>query len=385
MIVKPAGRAPARGCASSRRRSRPCRRAGPASRASPRRSRRRTSCRVGYRGQGGVRQDIPRPRVSSVRGRGARGSPRSRGRPAGAPVRARRARRPAGGRAPRPGTVRLARRARTSRPRSPGRRRRPRWPRTRPGARGRRTPRRPPARARSPPPAAASGGTPARGRGSRPRGRRRAAGARGRAGCRRARLGSSESSSRSTASHACDARSSESRRSRSAGWAATVSAWVTVQRSPRPSCSTRLMRNSGSSRPPKRDLAPPYPFCDRTHPSALGGIQMEDAVGLAVAEGAQHHGLGLELTGHTYTQSRMPDAKSSHRLHHRAVRLLPPGQVAAAVARDRLRGDQPRSQPRGARGARAQDGPDDVPADPDRRALDRRLPRARRWPTATGR
>ena len=240
---------------------------------------------------------VPTPRAAAGRGRGARGSPRWRDRPAGARARARRAPPPAGGRAPRPGTGGPRRPSRTSPPRSRGRRRRRRWPRRRRGARGRRTWRRPPARARSPPPAAASAGTRARARAWPRRRRRRAAAARGRAGCRRAGSAPAESSRRRTASQAWLARSSESRRSRSAGCAATVSACVTVQSSPRPSCSTRLTRKSGSSRPPKRDLTRRTPFRDRADPSALGGIQVEDAVGLSVADGTQDDGLGLERPG----------------------------------------------------------------------------------------
>ena len=68
------------------------------------------------------------------------------------------------------------------------------------------------------------------------------------------RLASPESSRRSTDSQAWVARSSEPRRSRMAGWACTVSAALTVHRSPRPSCSTRFTRASGSRRPPSRDF-----------------------------------------------------------------------------------------------------------------------------------
>src|SRR4051794_22876966 len=52
----------------------------------------------------------------------------------------------------------------------------------------------------------------------------------------------------------------------------------------------------------------PYPFRDRPHPSAFGGIQMEDAVRLAVAERTKNDRLALELAGHAYTQPPMSDA-----------------------------------------------------------------------------
>ena len=143
-------------------------------------------------------------------------------------------------------------RAGTSPPHSRRRPPRRRWARTRPGAPSPRRRRSRPARARSPRPAAASAGRRAPGR-ARPAGARveqRQLMAEQVVG---GRVGLGESNRRSTASQACVARSSEARLPRSAGWACTVSTWLTVQSSPRPSCSTSRTRLSGSSRPPSRE------------------------------------------------------------------------------------------------------------------------------------
>src|SRR5215208_428625 len=48
-------------------------------------------------------------------------------------------------------------------------------------------------------------------------------------------------------------------------------------------------------------LRPPHALGDRAHPSALGGIEVEDAVRLPVADAAQHDGLRLQGAGHTRT------------------------------------------------------------------------------------
>jgi len=50
--------------------------------------------------------------------------------------------------------------------------------------------------------------------------------------------------------------------------------------------------------PAEARLGPPHPLGDRAHPAAFGGIQVQHAVGLAVADAAQHDRLGLQRAGH---------------------------------------------------------------------------------------
>ena len=54
-----------------------------------------------------------------------------------------------------------------------------------------------------------------------------------------------------------------------------------------------------------------HPLGYRADAAALGGVEMEHAIGLAEADRAQHHGLGLERSGHAKT--RLPGAADSAR------------------------------------------------------------------------
>ena len=188
--------------------------------------------------------------------------------------------------------VRLLAPAGTSPPRRPRTPRRRRRPRSRRGARARRTRRTRPAAAPGPRRAAASGGR--------------------RAGWRARRAPGSASSSASSlqsrlktpgAARRCRTaarprrtrapRRRARRRARAGAGARRPSRPpVTVSRSLRPSCRTRLRRKNGSSRPPKRLRARRTPLAIAPTLPALRGIEMQDAVGLAVAQRAQDDRLG---------------------------------------------------------------------------------------------
>ena len=77
-----------------------------------------------------------------------------------------------------------------------------------------------------------------------------------------------------------------------------MSAPDTVCSSPLPSCRRSCARVSGSSRraEPRRRLA--NPLRDRIHAPALGGVDVQDAVGLAEAQRAQHDRVGLVRACH---------------------------------------------------------------------------------------
>ena len=50
--------------------------------------------------------------------------------------------------------------------------------------------------------------------------------------------------------------------------------------------------------PAEARLGAPHALRDRAHPAAIRGIEVQDAVGLAVADAAQHDRLGLQRAGH---------------------------------------------------------------------------------------
>ena len=106
---------------------------------------------------------------------------------------------------------------------------------------------------------------------------------------------------------------------------------------------------------------------DRAHSSARRGIQVEDAVRFAVADGAQDDAFGFYRSGYRTILSEVMSQITVYTTE-------PCGycRVAKALldqARRRLRGDQPRQGPRGPRGARASDGHDDVPPGRNRRRV----------------
>ncbi len=50
----------------------------------------------------------------------------------------------------------------------------------------------------------------------------------------------------------------------------------------------------------------PHALCDRADPAAIGGVQMDDPIGLAVADRAQHNRLRLQRAGHRFLPSERP-------------------------------------------------------------------------------
>src|ERR1700683_3801072 len=56
----------------------------------------------------------------------------------------------------------------------------------------------------------------------------------------------------------------------------------------------------------------PHAFRDRAHPPAMGGVEVQDAIGLAVAHRAQDHRLGLDCsTPHATILTYPPDDPGS--------------------------------------------------------------------------
>ena len=49
---------------------------------------------------------------------------------------------------------------------------------------------------------------------------------------------------------------------------------------------------------PEAAARAPHPLGDRAHPPAVGRVEVQDAVRLAVAHRAQYHRLGLDRPGH---------------------------------------------------------------------------------------
>ena len=80
-------------------------------------------------------------------------------------------------------------------------------------------------------------------------------------------------------------------------WASSVCAPVTVSSSPRPSWSSRFSLKKGSSRPPKRLRARRTPLAIAPSAAPVRGVEVQDAIGLAVADRAQHDGFGLQGPG----------------------------------------------------------------------------------------
>ena len=183
----------------------------------------------------------------------------------------------------------------------PRTRRRPRRRRRRRSRRGARAPRRRrswPGAGRSRRPAAASAGRRARWRAWRAPARGRAARAGWRAGGRRPACGSPSPNSRPTASQARAAPSSAAPCSRSRGWPAIVSALVTVSRSRLALVEHEVEPEERLEAPAEARLGAPHALRDRAHPPAIRGIEVQDPVGLAVADAAQHDRLRLQGAGH---------------------------------------------------------------------------------------
>ena len=133
----------------------------------------------------------------------------------------------------------------------------------------------------------------------RRRGRRAAPGS-GRAGCRRAGWARPSRAGAAPRRRRARPRSAPGRRRAGAGSRRAVETLVTVSSSPRPSCRIRSRRKKGSRRPPKRDFGLPRPLGDRADPAPRLRVEVEDAVGLAVADAAQHHRLCLQRrSGHS--------------------------------------------------------------------------------------
>ena len=82
-----------------------------------------------------------------------------------------------------------------------------------------------------------------------------------------------------------------------APWGAIVSAAVTVSRSLRPSCSTSATRERLQA-PAEAAARAAHALGDRPDPAAVLGVEVQDAIGLAVAQRAQDHPLDLDLAGH---------------------------------------------------------------------------------------
>ena len=61
--------------------------------------------------------------------------------------------------------------------------------------------------------------------------------------------------------------------------------------------------------PAEARLRPPRPLRDRADPPAGRGVEMDDPIGLAVADAAQHDRLGLEVPGHG--PPTLPNARTS--------------------------------------------------------------------------
>ena len=93
---------------------------------------------------------------------------------------------------------------------------------------------------------------------------------------------------------------------------------------------------------PEERLQPPaeaaaratHPLGDRAHPSPLGRVQVQDAVGLAVAQRAQHDRLGLDRSGHRSFESRLASGAPFARLPV-AHSPLAPARPVWDSARDR--------------------------------------------------
>ena len=107
----------------------------------------------------------------------------------------------------------------------------------------------------------------------------------------------------------------------------TVCAPVTVSSSPRPSCSSMPQAEERLQAPPEAAARAAHALGDRAHPPPMGRVQVQDAVGLAVAHRAQHDRLGLDWSGHGPFESRLASGAPFARLpvaqsHHRGC---PPG------------------------------------------------------------
>ena len=117
--------------------------------------------------------------------------------------------------------------------------------------------------------------------------------------------GSAVSNSRPTASHARAAASSARASPRRRAWPSTVCAPVTVSSSPRPSCSSMLQPEERLQAPAEAAARAAHALGDRAHPPARRRVQVQDAIGLAVAHRAQHDRLGLDRSGHPACESRL--------------------------------------------------------------------------------
>ena len=99
--------------------------------------------------------------------------------------------------------------------------------------------------------------------------------------------------------------------------------------SPAPPGPRRGPGRAGRTAPaaPEPRLRPPRPLRDRPDPPPRRGVEMQDPIGLAVADAAQHHRLGLERSGHEPSESAGPPGRD---LGEPAWRTA--SRIAAAVA-----------------------------------------------------
>ena len=309
-------RARRRARGSSRRRSRPCRRAGRACRASPRRSRRPTAsptARAPCTGAILCRAAAARSRTC------AWCSTVSRDRPLGLAQRALGC-----GRAPRPAAAPSASTRNAWASSSSGKADASHALHTTPPA----APEKPPRCSRSPHDAQADElrrepggeqqlepeGELVGARRARP-GRRRAARARCRAGGRprgagrRSRTGARR---RRRRGRGVERRAPSSRRR---AWAATVSALGDREQVAAALVEHEAQAEERLQAPAEAAARAPHALGDRADAPAVRGVEMQDAVGLAVADRAQHDGLGLQRAGTPPLRCR--DLASRHRLTRR--------------------------------------------------------------------
>ena len=293
-----ARRAPARrrGRASSRRRSRPCRRAARACRASRRRSRRPSAGRCPPRSGGSYAQRAHAR--AGARRRGARASRGSPARPARARAGWRRGSRPAGARAPRPGSRGRPRRAGTRPPRRPCR------PRRRPRRRSREVLAFAPQAAQ----AASCGAKPAASSSLS-----RKASALARAGPRRVGVEQRELVGEQVVDAGVRVAVVEQPADRVAGAGGGVERAAVLAQArvagdrlggrDREQVAAALVEHEVEAEErlqaaAEARLGAPHALGDGAQPPAMRGIEVQDAVGLAVADRAQHDRLGLQRAGH---------------------------------------------------------------------------------------
>ena len=120
--------------------------------------------------------------------------------------------------------------------------------------------------------------------------------------------GSEVSNSRPTASHARAAASSARASSRRRRWPSTVCAPVTVKQLAAAFVQLDAQPEERLQAPAEAAARAAHALGDRAHAPAAGRVQVQDAVGLAVAHRAQHHSLRLDRSAHDQLSLGSPPA-----------------------------------------------------------------------------